>query len=293
MQVPSNFKGVFYAILSSATFGLIPLLALPVVEAGIEKPSVLFYRFALSAMVMGCLGLFKRRNFKVAKSHIPFLALFGFFYAATALLLMDAYLLIPSGIATTIHFLYPVMVALIMILFFKEKSSKSLFIAILLSLIGVAVLSWNSEGFLNIGGILIAVGSIFTYAFYIIGMHKSCVRIIDEYILTFYVLLFSALFFLVNVIFTTDFQPIPDFKSGISICLLAFFPTVVSDLALILAIKHIGSTTTSILGSMEPLTAVTVGVLVFNEPFGVRTVTGVICILIAVATIIMTQRESS
>ncbi|MEG1586365.1 MAG: DMT family transporter [Bacteroidales bacterium] len=289
----SGLKGFSYAILSSATFGLIPLLALPVVAAGMNTASVLFYRFAISALLMGLITVVKRSTFRITAKESVFIFLLGFFYAATALLLLDAYTFIPSGIATTIHFLYPVMVALIMILFFKEKKSGALFLAILLSLGGVAFLSWNGEASLNYKGVTAALSSIFTYALYIVGIHKSDVKRMDEYTLTFYILLSSAFFFLVNVLFTGGVQPIPDIKSGISIFLLALLPTVVSDLALVLAIKHIGSTTTSVLGSMEPLTAVALGVAVFNEPFDMKTFIGIACILVAVFVVIMNKQVKS
>ncbi|MEG0949662.1 MAG: DMT family transporter [Bacteroidales bacterium] len=288
-----NVKGIAYAILSSATFGLIPLLALPVVAAGMDKPSILFYRFCISAFLMGIIVWMKGANFRISLSQLVSLLSLGFFYAATSLLLMDAYTLIPSGAATTIHFLYPVMVSAIMIFFFKEQKSAALLFAALLSLGGVATLSWSPEHAFNVRGVIASVASVLTYALYIVGVQKSKIRYMNEYTLTFYVLLSSSVFFLFNVVFTTGFQPIPDLSSGISIFLLALLPTVISDLSLVLAIKYIGSTTTSVLGSMEPLTAVAIGVLVFNEPFGMRVMAGVFFILTAVILIILTQKRTS
>ncbi|MEG1616656.1 MAG: DMT family transporter [Bacteroidales bacterium] len=285
-----NLTGLFYAIISSATFGLIPLLALPIVAAGMDNSSILFYRFSISALIMGIIALMKRSDFTITFKQGLVVFLLGFFYAATALILMEAYTRIPSGIATTIHFLYPVMVSTIMIFFFKEKASKGLLIATLMSLAGVGILSWTSNGSVNPVGILIALTSIFTYALYIVGIHKSSVKKMDEFALTFYVLFFSSFIFLANALMQGGIQAIPDTNSGINILLLALFPTVVSDLTLVLAIKHIGSTTTSILGSMEPVTAVTIGVLVFNEPFGMRVFIGMSLILVAVILVILSKQ---
>ena len=103
-----------------------------------------------------------------------------------------------------------------------------------------------------------------TYTIYIVGVKKSRISRLDPMIQAFYVLLFSACFFLVYALFTTG-ALCP--ASGIwqNLLLLALVPTVVSNLTLVLAIKEIGSTMTSILGSMEPLTAVLVGVLHFGR----------------------------
>lgn len=287
-----NLRGLFYAIVSSATFGLIPLLALPVISSGMGNPSVLFYRFIISAVLMGIITLMKKSDMRIKRSQFPTIIALGFFYAATSLALLKAYTLIPTGIATTIHFLYPVMVSMIMIFFFKEKASKGLVVATLISLFGVGILSWgDGSGQIQTTGLIVALASIFTYALYIVGVHKSNVGDMNEYALTFYVLAASACFFLFNALLTGGIEPVQDFNAGMNLFLLALFPTVVSDLTLVLAIKYIGSTTTSILGSMEPVTAVTIGVLVFNEPFGLRVFTGISLILLAVILVILSKQS--
>ena len=83
--------------------------------------------------------------------------------------------------------------------------------------------------------------------------------------MTLYVLLSSAGFFLINASFNGGVQAIPSGSALVNLLLLAFLPTLVSNLALVRAIKSIGSTLTSVLGAMEPLTAIVIGVVVFGE----------------------------
>ncbi|MDO5571214.1 MAG: DMT family transporter [Bacteroidales bacterium] len=286
-----RLKGLFFAIASSATFGLIPLLALPVLNTGMSTSSVLSYRFILSAIIMGLITFFKGKFEKISSKEIFTIIILGFFYAATALLLLVAYTKIPSGIATTIHFLYPLMVALIMIFFFKESTSSSIIAAIGLSLIGVSVLSWSKAGEIEPMGIVFALSSIFTYALYIVGLQKSNIKHLNEYALTFYILFSSSIFFLINALLDGGIEMIPDTSAGINLFLLALLPTVISDLTLILAVKYIGPTITSILGCMEPLTAVAIGVVVFKEPFGFSNAFGICSILIAVALVVLKTRK--
>ena len=140
-----RLKGLIYGVISSATFGLIPLFALPAIRNGIGVDSVMFYRFGISALVLGLWLVIRRYDLRISGRELFTLAGLGIFYAMTALLLTTSYLYIPSGIATTIHFLYPVLVTAIMIAFFIDKISLSVIIATVLAILGVYLLS-SGEG---------------------------------------------------------------------------------------------------------------------------------------------------
>lgn len=132
-----QFKGILLAMISSATFGMIPLFALPVIRGGMGVDSVMFYRFALSSAVVGAYLLLRRADLRVTLREFGVLFGLGALYAFTSLLLTIAYLYIPSGVATTIHFLYPLLVAAIMALFFKDRISVSVMVAALAAVAGV------------------------------------------------------------------------------------------------------------------------------------------------------------
>lgn len=287
-----SFKGIIYALVSSGTFGLIPLFALPVLKAGqMELPSVLFYRFLFSTIIMGAICIIKKENLRIGLNNVVSISFFSLLYAATALCLTFAYTLIPTGIATTIHFLYPIFVSFLMVTFFKEKKSLVLLLAAIISLLGVGLLCWNGVDNINTKGLLIALLTVLTYGLYIVAINQSKAGKIKAEVLTFYILLFGAIIFFFFAIGTKGIQAIPDQPSWIRLLLLAFLPTVVSDLTLILAIKYAGSTITSILGSMEPLVAVLVGVYCFNEYFDLYTFTGIVLVIVAVALIIIFSKS--
>lgn len=289
-----SIKGIIFALLSSGTFGLIPLFTLPILREGnIGLTSILFYRFFFSAILMGVVCLFQKRNMRTAAQNFGSIFFFSFLYAATALALTFAYSLIPSGVATTIHFLYPIFVSFLMITFFKEKKSVVLFIAAITSLIGVGMLCWNGAGALDIVGVLVALGTVITYGLYIVSINQSDAGKINAEVLTFYILLCGAFLFFIIALFDKGIESIPpDFDTWVRLLLLAFLPTVVSDLTLILAIKYAGSTVTSILGSMEPLVSVLIGVYYFHEHFDSYMLLGFILIIFSVLMIIFFSKKS-
>lgn len=313
-----SIRGLIMAILSSATFGLIPLFSIPLMENGnaelqLNLDNVCFYRFLFSAMLMGVIvfvsfarkskGDFSFRKvaadaFSLTPKQLGLMMLISVFYASTSIFLTASYTVgeIPSGIATTMHFLYPVFVTAMMILFFGEKFTILKAVSVALAFGGVFFLSGASfnEGIsLNPLGLLFVLVTIFTYGSYIIGVNNlKAIASMNGMKLTFYVLAFSCLLFCGNIVVKGgSFQPLVTFHQWWNILALAFIPTLISDLTLVYAIQIIGSTTTAILGCMEPLTAVLVGISVFGEKLSTNQGIGMILVFIAVYLVILTQKK--
>lgn len=288
-----SLKGILYAIISSSTFGLIPLFAVPPVLAGMPVNSVVFYRFLFSAIVMGGILSFKKVDFRITGREFMFLAVLSLLYASTALILTSSYFYIPSGTATTIHFLYPMVVALLMTFIFKEDYSYVLFGAIILALGGVYLLSGVQQGMeINPKGYFMAFSTVLTYSGYLVTVNRSCINRMNGLKATFWVLSIGAVIFFFNTIIQDGaIAGFPDFKSFVRILMLAIVATLISDLTLILAIQRIGSTITAILGCMEPLTAVVMGVLFLGEKCSASQWGGIAIILCAVTAVIYSSQK--
>ena len=283
-------KGFLYGLIASATFGLIPIFSIPALENGIGLDSLLFYRFSLASVLVALLMWIKKIPFDIQKGVLGISFILGTLYAITALWLTEAYLYIPSGVATTIHFLYPVVVSLIMFVFYKDKLTIPILIAMIMAVGGVYMLSGgNTPGeSIHIKGLMLVLTTVVTYAVYIVGMNRSRIAKLDSMKATFYILLSGAIVFLINLIIKGDLpDPMPNLKTTIDVLMVSFLPTLVSDLTLILAIRYIGSTTTAILGCMEPLTAVCMGVLFLNEHLLPMQIGGIVVVLLAVSIVIL------
>lgn len=284
----NRLKGIMWGILSGASFGLIPLFTLPLLESGLDIDSLLFYRFSVATLIIGLILIIRGENFRITAKQLSQLATLGVLYMGSALFLLWGYEFMPAGIATTIHFLYPVCVVLLMIIFFKEKVSISNISAVLLAISGVALLSYGDGAGTNMIGIIIVIISALSYATYIIAIKKMELGHLGGFKLTFYVLTITSLMFLAKAtIFGNGIMEIGTTSNITNIVLLAFIPTVVSNFALVNAIKIVGSTTTSILGALEPMTAVVIGITLFGEPLGAVLVIGILLIISAVTTIVM------
>ena len=272
----NNLKGFAYGIATSVTFGLIPLFTLPLMEKGMRFDSILFYRFLFAAIALSGMLLAKKESFRTEMRNLPILILLGAFYTGSAMFLFWGY----NFMAVTLFMLFV----------FKEKTSWITLLAIGLAICGVARLSIDGgEMRLNGLGVIIVLLSAVAYALYIVTVNKSRVHDMPGRKLTFYVFIVSTSLFFIKAQAGTGIQPIPDLPSFINLVLLAFLPTVVSNITLVQAVHHIGSTLTSVLGATEPVTAVCVGVLVFGEPFTPHLALGILLIIVAVTLIILSK----
>lgn len=290
-MLSNKLKGLMYGLISGSTFGLIPLFSLSVMKKGMPYESVLFYRFTFAALIVGALALKSGKKFNIDARQIPILLLLGIFYAASSMFLLWGYTFMSSGTATTIHFLYPVFVTILMFLFFKERISFLKFIAILVSIVGVYLLSkGESDEVSNVMGVVIVVISAVAYALYIVTVNNFTKTKLTAQQLTFIILSFCAIIFFIRAAATDALVSITSGLDLLNLVLLGFIPTVVSNISLVHSIKYLGSTPTAVLGALEPLTAVTTGILIFHEPLSAGLIIGGILVIISVIIIVTAKK---
>lgn len=288
---PSKLKGFFYGLVTSVTFGLIPLFTLPLMQKGLQSDSILFYRFVTATLALGTMMLIKGESFRIHWKDVPLLIVMALFYTASSMFLLYGYEMMGAGVATTLHFTYPIFTTLLMLALFHERASWVTWTAIVLAVGGVARLSLQgTEQTLDGWGVFIVLLSAVGYASYIVSVNKSRLKDMHSRKLAFYVFLFTALTFTAKNCVQGNMQLLPDWPSVGLVLLLAIAPTVISNITLLLAVRHIGGTLTSILGAMEPVTAVVIGACVFGEAFTATEAMGIALILVAVILIILTNR---
>lgn len=288
----NTFRGFISALISSMTFGLIPLFTLPLLASGMVFSSVLFYRLFFAAIAIGLFMVIRKKSFKIPREDIFLLMALSLCYTACAFFLLWGYQYISSGLATSLHFLYPVFVTIAMICFFGEKKSLGTGISIFLAITGVTLLSsGDKEMVISVFGILIILISSVWYAVYLVAANRTRVNKLDTVQFTFYILIFGAGFLWMYALGTDSLQMVPfTWSSWFNILALAIVPTMISNLALVDALHRIGSTVTAVLGAMEPLTAVCIGVFVFHEPFTQKIAYSIACILASVVIVVVSRQ---
>lgn len=280
-------KGFILGAIAAASYGMNPLFTLPLYSAGMSVDTVLFYRYSLAVIVLGIMMKFQKQSFAIKRVDVLPLCIMGLLFAFSSLFLFMSYNYMDAGIASTILFVYPVLVAIIMAVVFKEKVSPITMFSIALAFVGISMLCKSPGGqTLSLVGITFVFLSSLSYAIYIVGVNRSSLKDMPIAKLTFYVLLFGLSVYVVRLQFCTELQVIPTPMLWINAVSLAVFPTVISLVTMTKAIHYTGSTPTAILGALEPVTALFFGVLVFGEQLTPRIILGILMVITAVTLII-------
>lgn len=321
----NNYKGYLYAALAAAAYGTNPIFAKPCYADGMNPDTVLLFRYVLGllllAVVMGY-NAWRKHNFRgtfvVNRHTLPQLILMGILMALSSLTLFVSYNYMPVGIASTLLFIYPILVAVIMTLCFHEKMSWLVVGCLLLATFGITLLCKGGEptpdaqltattpdsplttttlnsklSTLNSSfavGFLFVMLSSLSYAIYLVGLNKTRVRTIASMPVTLYVIFFGMFLFVGRLLMGTPLMLPNHPLTWLNLFGLGLFPTVVSLVLTAKAIQHIGSTQTALFGALEPVTAVVLGILLLGEVISLREFVGMVLIFVSV-TLVMCRRR--
>ena len=334
MVQDSTFKGVggyVFAALAAASYGTNPVFAKPLYADGMNPDSVLLFRYAFGIALLGLLMIWngwRRHNlstaFRVSRHSLPQLVILGILMALSSLTLFLSYNYMPVGIASTLLFTYPILVAVIMTLVYHEPMSWLVVICLLLATSGVGMLCeqtptspllrgetpldpsnpsnlshlsnlsnplnlpWGVSPFM-IGALLVLLSSL-SYAIYLVGLNKTRVRTIASMPVTFYVLCFGFLLFVWRICFGGAFTLPQHGVMWLNLIALGLLPTVVSLLLTAWAIQRIGSTSTALFGALEPVTAVALGIIFLGESINLREFLGMVLIFVSVTLVVYRRK---
>lgn len=306
----SRFKGIggyVFAALAAASYGTNPVFAKPLYADGMNPDSVLLFRYAFGIVLLGLLMIWngwRRHNlstaFRVNRHSLPQLVILGILMALSSLTLFLSYNYMPVGIASTLLFTYPILVAVIMTLIYHERMSWLVVVCLLLACTGIGLLCEETPPSLRtpsiprfspfmIGALLVFLSSL-SYAIYLVGLNKTRVRTIASMPATFYVLCFGLLLFVWRVGVSSPFTLPEHGLMWLNLIALGLLPTVVSLIFTAMAIQRIGSTQTALFGALEPVTAVVLGIIFLGESLNLRELVGMALIFISV-TLVVNRRK--
>ena len=284
-------KGYLCAFISAFTYGLIPLFMIPIKkEESFSVDATLFYRFLIASGAIVFFLFYQKEKLRISFREGLIMSLLGILYALSAEFLFLAYDYLSPGIASTIFFSYPIIVALVLILFYKEKLTIPTLLSLLLVVVGVGVLSIKKGEALNYIGLGISLLGALVYALYILIVNK--VRIESSGVkISFYSMLFSSLYFLIKSLLLRESIIISSWALAGDLTLFAIITTSLSLVTLVYAVRYIGSTPTAIMGAFEPIVAVLISVGLFGEQLTPSLVIGGMVIIIGVLIDILFRKH--
>jgi len=284
--------GYLAGIISGITYGMNPLFGVPVINKGLDVNSLLFYRYGVATLLMLGYMLVARKQIRITWKQFVLMTILGILFTGCSITLFEAYKYIPSGVATSILYVYPIMVALIM-MFFGQFPSWKTWLSIFAGVAGAVLLSVKiGGGFIDWRGIALVVASGLCYTLFIVIVNQSkAIKALPNLTLTFYCFFIGSLMLFCLSGFGIRLNTVPDAVSWLNVLGLAVLPTAVATITLAASTKAVGATKTSILGILEPLTAIFIGTIVFREPFTLTVALGVVLILFAILFMVLTDKK--
>ena len=288
----SNLKGYLFAAIAAASYGTNPIFAIPLYREGISVTSVLFMRYAMAVAIMFFATMIKSpKAFVIKPKYVGLLAFMGILMVLSSIALFESYKYLSAGIASTLLFFYPVMVAVIMAIFYKERLTKKSWACLVTAFLGVVILSKNDDGgFISLLGLTLVMLSSLSYAIYLVYINRGPMKKINTSTITFYVILGGFLVMIPYCLLDGGLMLPKTTPAWINAIRLGFFPTVISLIFTSRAIALIGSTETAIFGALEPLTAVILGILILGETLTITPAIGMSLIFVSVTVLMMKKR---
>ena len=281
-------------IITGITYGLNPLFAVPLMNNGATIESILFFRYSFAVVILGAFLILTKQSFRITVRQAGVLLALGLLYTSSSIFLFEAYNYIASGLATTLIFLYPVLVAIIMV-FLRVVPSWPVWLSIAATFGGVIIMTQGSEDdSLSPVGVALSLGSALVYALFIVIINRSkAIAPISNTLLTFYSLMVGAIVFLGKITFsdTAISAGITTGGDWLNLVGLALLPTIVSTATLAIATRNIGAAKASVLGVFEPITAILIGTLMFGEPLTTNILLGIGIAIVAVTFMISVTKR--
>ena len=282
--------GYVAGIAAGVSYGTNPLFGKALMESGVPIMVMLFFRYGIAAILLALWMLCRKETFRASRRELGLLVLLGLFFAGSSITLFCSYEFIPSGLATTLIYLYPVFVALIMV-FLRIYPSWQTWLSIAATFSGILLLSAPSGNVqIRLPGVLLAIGSALCYSFYLVIVNRSKrIRKASEHKITLYSLVTGAILFAVirSVQGGGMLEGIDSASDWANLVGLAIVPTMISMLTLAMSSRYIGPTKTAVLGVFEPLTAILIGTLLFGEPLTAKMAVGIAICVAAVIFLIL------
>jgi len=286
-------KGILLTIFAAVGFGFQGFLAKTAYANGFNPYSFTLYRSLFAAVALFIFIKLYNLDMKVTKAQYKTLfkvSLFG--YSIMLVILYISFLYMPTGLAMTLHFVYPVFVMLSSVFLYKEKIGQKKVLALILSISGIYFLmGFGSFSNISMIGFWLALISGILYSYYILMVSNSNIKDLNSFVITFYLSLFNTYIVFILTLATGNMSLNYNYKGLLSTVMVALVCNIFGMVSFQAGLKYITATTSSILSTFEPITSLIVGILVFNEFLAWYHFAGSILIIVSVILVSLAEKK--
>lgn len=288
-----KLKGIIFTIISATLFGCAPAIVQKIYSYGATPETATFFRNFFTVPITLCILFFQKTQIRATKKQLFSIAMISCFGLACATLtLISSYPFIGTSMATTLHFLYPVFVALICFFCFKEKLGKFKILALILAVIGILFFFQKGGNSNNVSlGIFLSVVSGLANAYYMVGLDKFNLREIPSMVLTFFISSFASIGLLLFGLCTNRIHFNLPHQAYFFMFLNSVLIAFIAISLLQIGIKYLNATMAAMLSLFEPVTSNIIGICFMGEEMTIKKLIGSIIILASAMIIILLDNQ--
>lgn len=287
-----KLRGIIFLIVAAAFFGIMPIWVKLAYTTGLTAFDVTFLRSGMAAAMLGIVIRYRKIDFDLDKQQLgPLLLSSALGYTATILTLYLSYKYVSAGVATSLHYLFPVLVMLLAYFIYHEKLRFYKWMALLTSLAGIYLIADPGGHGFSWRGVGLAISSAVFFAIYVLSINHPQLKKMDSLVLAFYACLIASVTSLVLLVAQGNW-PLPLTLKGLYYTgLVSFFCTALALILFIKGVQNVGSANASILSTLEPVVSLVAGIIILHEPLTWYTSLG--CTLIIAAVILIAYSDLS
>lgn len=280
-------KGMGLTAGAGIIFGAFPIFTELYIRFGGDVDSFNLYGFILSVIILAVYMLIKRISFAIPKKSIFFVLLAGVFNVVTRVLLTYSYSYLDVGVATTLHFMYPLFAAVLGAIFFREKMPWYKWIAFVVASASVALFSTGNSGNAQLVGILLALSSAVCFALYMLTTEKANLAQLNPVVFVFYVCVVSTVGSALVGIGGGQMTLTVPWKAVIVLVVCAIFNNAIAFALQQQGVRFLGAAMAALFSLFEPIFSCIFGGIFLQQLIGWKAICGIVLILLALALIVI------
>ena len=288
----SSLKGISMTAGAGIIFGAFPIFTTLFVQFGGDVDSFNLYGFVLTVVFLAAYIAATKRSFALPKQAVLWVILAGVANVATRILLTYSYQYLDVGIATTLHFLYPLFAALLGSLCFREKMPVYKWIAFVVASLSVSLFASGTQTGGQLIGIVLAVVSAVCFALYMLITEKANLTELDPVVFVFYVSLVSTVGCLFMGIGGPLIVAVP-MKALVVLLLCAIVNNVIGFALQQQGVRYLGAAMTALFSLFEPVFSCIFGAIFLQQAMGIKSVFGIVLILLSLAAIVLLDNRKT
>lgn len=282
----NSFKGITMTAAAGIIFGAFPIFTTLFVQFGGNVDAFNLYGFVLSVVFLAGYILLTKRSFAVPKKLVLWIVLAGVANVVIRILLTYSYQYLDVGIATTLHFLYPLFAAVLGVVCFREKMPLYKWIAFAVASFSVSMFTTGVQAGGQWIGIVLAAASGICFALYMLITEKADLTQIDPVVFVFYVSAVSTVgcLFMGGSGSLTESIPI---KALIVLALCAIINNVLAFALQQQGVKYLGAAMTALFSLFEPIFSCVFGAIFLQQAMSLKSGFGIVLILLSLAATVL------